>query len=898
MADRVPSCGEQPRSDQRPDPDKLLAEINAEEVKNNRGRLKIFFGASPGVGKTYAMLQALHERRREGTAVLIGVVETHGRSETETLLQDLPRLHAKAMAYRGRTLPEFDLDAALASDATLIAVDELAHSNIPGARHAKRWQDVEELLGAGFDVYTTLNVQHLDSLRDVVAAITGVRVRETVPDHVFDRADEVTLIDLPVEDLIKRLHAGKVYMGEAAQAAIERFFRPGNLIALRELALRRVAERVDAQMRAYRSREAIEAVWPARERLLVAVGHGEDEPLLRSAARMASLLEADWIVVHVDRTSARISKSEREQVIAVLSQARRLGAEVVTVASDDVAGTLVELARERNANRVVLGGRPGPRWRRLLWPSLVERIRHLSPDIDLSLVGLPARGRSPRHVQTKDVHSYPYPYLWASAICAVTTLIAWPLSRVFELSNIVMLFLLAVVLVSLRWGRRAGAWAALLAVLCFDFFFVPPRLSFAVSDAQYLFTFALMLAVALIIGQLTARMRFAVVAMRQRERRSALLTRLSNALSGALTVEQIVEIAVQTLATHFGAKVALAIPDADHRIHNGTGGSATMDVSIAQWVLDHGEPAGAGTGTISAALGRYLPLRAPMRVRGVLVIEPEDVDMPPWQRPEDLDALDACAGQIAVALERVHFVDVARDSLVQMAGERMRNTLLLTLSHDLRTPLTGILGAAEVAVQRSTSNPVEELLKQIVAQARAMQQLLDNLLQLAKLQSGATCLDKQWHSLEEVIGSALRHVEVARGDRHLLLRVPPDLPLIEVDGLLVERALVNLLDNAFKHTPAGTTVELCVRPEGNDVIIEVGDDGPGLPIEDKRVLFKAFARGQAESNVPGVGLGLALVERIMQLHGGEVDVRRKQPQGVIFTLRFPNSAALPEGAPG
>ncbi len=880
--------------DVRPDPDRLLAVVQAEEAQRRRGRLKIFFGACPGVGKTYAMLQALHERRREGVAVLVGVVETHGRKETEALLEDLPRLPRKAVEYRGRTLPEFDLDAALASSASLIAVDELAHTNVPGSRHAKRWQDVEELLDAGFDVYTTLNVQHLESLHDVVAAITGVRVRETIPDRVFDRADEVTLIDLPAEDLIQRLHAGKVYMPETAQTAIERFFRPGNLIALRELALRRVADRVDVQMREYRAREAIETVWPTRERILVGIGHPGDESLVRFAARLATRIEAEWIVVYVDRIGARTAKEERERTMAILSQARRLGAEVTTLAGDDVARALIAHARQRNANRVVLGWRPRSAWLRLWRSPTTERVSRLAPDIELLVVGLPTRGRAARRVLTEDAGRTRHPYLWAALACAATTLVAWPLSRIFDLSNIIMLFLLTVVLVSLRWGRRAGALAALLGVLCFDYFFVPPRWSFAVSDTEYLLTFVLMLTVALIIGQLTARLRLAVIAMRQREQRSALLTRLSTALSGALTAERIVEIAVQTLEAYFEAKVSLALADANGRITGRTGGSAQVDVSVAQWVHDHGEMAGACTGTLSAATGCYLPLKAPMRVRGVLVVEPAATA--PWELPEDLAALEACAGQIAVAIERVHFVDVARDTLVQMEGERLRNTLLLTLSHDLRTPLAGILGAAEVAVQRSGGGELAEFLQRIVVQARDMQRLLDNLLQLAKLQSGATRIDKQWHSLEEIIGSALRHVEAAQGSHRLQLQLPPELPLIEVDGLLLERALVNLLDNAFKHTSADTNVELRARLEGSEVIIDVADNGPGFPVEEPRILFEAFRRGSPESTVPGMGLGLALVERIVNLHGGKIDVRQKQPHGTIVTLRLPKGTLPPEGA--
>jgi two-component system sensor histidine kinase KdpD len=875
--------------EQRPDPQRLLAEVQAEERQRQRGRLKIFFGAYPGVGKTYAMLQALHERQREGVAVLLGVVETHRRSETEALLQGLPRLPPKTLEYRGQTLPEFDLDAALASNAALIAIDELAHTNVPGSRHTKRWQDVEELLAAGFDVYTTLNVQHLESLHDVVAAITGVRVRETVPDHVFDRADEVTLIDLPAEDLIQRLRAGKVYLSEAAQAAIERFFRPGNLIALRELALRRVVDRVDVQMRTYRARQSIKAVWPARDRLLVAIRHGDDEQVVRSAARLATRLEAEWIAVHVDRTSAQVPKNEREQVMALLSLARRLGAEVLTLAGDDVAKTLVEHARERNVNRLVLGWRLRPWWQRLMRRSVVERVRELASGLEIVVVNAPHDHR-PTHRPRAVIPAKGFaPYLWASAACALTTLLAWPLSRVFAQSNIVMLFLLTVVLVSLRFGRRAGAWAAVLAVLCFDYFFVPPVWSFAVSDTQYVFTFMLMLTVALIIGQLTARLRYAITVMRHRERRSALLMRLANALSGALTTEQIAEIAVQTLRAHFDAQVAIALPEADARIRDRTSGSAKVDISIAQWVLDYGEQAGTGTGTLDAAPGRYFPLKAPMRVRGVLVIEPKQTR--PWDQPEDLDALEACAGQIAVSLERVHFVEVARDTLVQMEAEHLRNTLLLTLSHDLRTPLTGILGTAEVAAQRAGSEAVGGLLGHIVAQARAMQRLLDDLLRLAKLQSGAATLDKQWYSLQEIVDSALRQLPNEPVASRLRLDLPADAIWIEVDALLLERALINLLDNAFKHTPAGTPVELHARSDGKTVCIEVADEGPGLSAEDLEQVFEPFRRVLPDAGVPGVGLGLALVKRIVQMHGGRIEARPHQPQGTVFTI------CLPQGTP-
>ncbi|MEW6099855.1 MAG: sensor histidine kinase KdpD [Pseudomonadota bacterium] len=891
------------RPPDRPDPDRLLAEVQADEARQRRGRLKLFFGACPGVGKTYAMLQALHERQREGVAVCVGIVETHGRKETQALLEGLPVLPRKRLEYRGRELTEFDLDAALASSAALIAVDELAHTNAPGSRHAKRWQDVEELLAAGFDVYTTVNVQHLESLHDVVAAITGVRVRETVPDRVFDAADDVTLIDLPAADLIQRLRNGKVYLPDVAQSAVERFFRPGNLIALRELALRRVADRVDAQMRAQRTREDPGRVWPARERLLVGLGGARDAPVVRAAARLASRLEAEWIAVYVDRLDDRASRQEREAVLELLGEARRLGADVLTLAGDDVPASLVRCARERNANRIVLGAAAeASGWRRLwtaLRGDLASAVQRRAPEVDVVRIGV-AAGRPGAAVQARPALGAPdreprtrHPLAWAAAACALATVVAWPLARVFDLANIVMVYLLAVVLVALRAGRTAGALAALLAVLCFDFFFVQPQLSFAVSDTQYLLTFALMLAVALIIGQLTARLRFAVLAMRERERRSALLTRLANALSGALESERIVEIAEETVGAHFQAAITVVLPDAGHRVRPARP-ERSVDVSIAQWVLDHGESAGAGTGTLAAAPARYLPLKAPMRVRGVLVVAPRAE--PPWRRPEDLETLEACAGQIAVALERVHFVEVARDTLVQMEGERLRNTLLLSLSHDLRTPVAGMLGTAELALQRGAEGPARPLLQALVEQARAMQSLLDNLLQLARLQSGQARLDRQWHALEEIVASALGHVRSACAGHGLEVRLAAGLPLVEVDALLLERALVNLLDNACKHTPAGCRIAVDARLDpGGTLVIEVADDGPGWPGDDPSRLFAPFQRGAAESPMTGMGLGLALVERIAALHGGRVEARKREPQGSVFALHLPQRPAPQEG---
>lgn len=869
----------------RLDPDRLLAEVVDEQRKAARGKLKIFFGACPGVGKTYAMLQSLRQLRDEGKRALVGVAETHGRSETSRLLHDLPQLPLREVEYRGRALREFDLDAALAARPDLIAVDELAHSNAEGSRHRKRWQDVEELLAAGIDVHTTLNVQHLESLNDIVGRITGVRVRETVPDRVFDQADDVVVVDLPVDELLKRLVEGKVYFADAAQHAREHFFRKGNLIALRELALRRAADRVNAQMRDYRRARAIEAVWPTRERLLVGLaGNDGDERLVRDAARLARKLEADWIVAHVDLPQSRRVKAARDHIARMLALAESLGAETTTLPGMDAAAALATCARARNVNRLLLGHTPRSPW--WFWrKSTVDRIGRRRPDLDLIVIAVDGRPGRVAAQESAEWRINWLPYVWATLACLAATAVASPLLRIFQLANVVMLFLLMVVLVALRWGRGPGAWAALLAVACFDFFFVPPRLSMNVSDTQYLFTFGLMLAVALIIGQLTARLRHEVSVAGARERRAITLAGLSRELSVALTVERIAEIGMRDFAGGFHAGAGLALPDATDRVRAVKGNAIAIDESIAQWVYDHSQAAGAGTATLSATRARYLPLKAPMRVRGVLALEFGEGDS--LQEPEDQRLLEACCGQFAMALERVHFVEVAQNTLVQIEGERMRNTLLAAMSHDLRTPLTTILGAAQTAATRVRGQAAEALVASIGDQAQAMLRLVENLLDLARLQTRGVELNRQWHSLEEIIGTALHELREPLRNHRVSVALSADLPLVEVDALLIQRVLVNLLENAAKHTPAGTPVGIGARHANGKITIEISDAGPGLPPIAPEKLFDPFERGRRESPVTGAGLGLALARRIVEAHGGRIEARPRDPNGAVFTVTLP-----------
>ncbi|POZ61489.1 DUF4118 domain-containing protein [Chromobacterium alticapitis] len=890
-------------TDQRPDPDALLDELKREELEAQRGRLKIFFGACAGVGKTFAMLAAARVKQQEGVRVLIGVVETHGRKETEAQLESLEVLPPSRIEYKGHALSEFDIDQALALKPQLILMDEFAHSNVPGSRHPKRWQDVEELLAAGIDVYTTLNVQHLESLNDVVGQITGIIVRETLPDHVFDMADEVSLVDLPPDELLSRLAAGKVYVPHQAERAVKNFFRKGNLLALRELALRRTADRVDAQMRAYRADQSITPVWHARERLLVCVGPGPGtEKLVRSTKRLAANLDADWIAVYVETPHLqRLPEEQRARILKGLKLAQELGAETTVLGGSELAATLLAYARTRNVSKLVVGKSARSALARLWQGSLVNELTRQSGDVDVYVVAHELEDETER--RGKRVNSLLFSdsesgnaargYLAAAAICFATTALNHLLVPYFALSNVIMVHLLAVVLIATRYGRGPGVLASFLSVAAFDFFFVPPQLSFAVSDTQYLLTFIVMLVVALVISQLTARFRFEATIATYRERRTRALYDLGRELAGALTASQIIETAVGRLEPLFRAKVMLFIPDSEDRLRAATEIGNDADTGVAQWVFDNLQPAGLGTNTLPSNAALYVPLKAPMRTRGVIALLPEETIHA--FLPEQQRLLETCAAQIALALERVHYVEVAQDAIVAMESERLRNSVLSVVSHDLRTPLTTMLGLANML--NSPSLPPEQqadIAQSIQDEALRMNKLVTNLLDMAKLQSGVK-LNKEWQLLDEVVGSAVRACEHSLRHHRLELKLSRDLPVLEYDAVLIERVLVNLLENAGKYTPAGSRIELAAQHEGDKVRITVTDDGPGLPANMEHKAFDKFSRGTPESTTPGVGLGLAICRAIIENHGGTIEAGNAHPRGARFSFTLPSGAppALP-----
>ncbi|MDQ3250369.1 MAG: sensor histidine kinase KdpD, partial [Chloroflexota bacterium] len=783
---------------QRLNPDELLARVQAEEAHQARGKLKIFFGASPGVGKTYAMLQAAHDRKAEGVDVVAGYVETHGRAETEALLQGLDILPSRFADHHGAKLREFDLDAALHRLPALILVDELAHTNATGSRHAKRWQDVEELLDAGINVYTTVNVQHLESLNDVVAQITNVIVRETVPDRILEQADEVELLDLPPDELLQRLREGKVYVPEQAAHAITNFFRKGNLIALRELALRRTADRVDEQMQRYRQDHAIPTTWPTNERLLVCISPSPlSTRLVRTTRRMATRLHAEWLVVYVETPAhARFSDADRDRLVQTLRLAEKLGAETVTLTGANVSEELVRYARQRNVTKIVVGKPLRSRWRELLYGSVVDDLVRGSGEIDIYVISGEHDDTAPPARRPVQLTSGWPAYLKGILVVGLCTFLANLIFPYLELANLIMLYLLGVMFVALRYGRGPSIVASVLSVAAFDFFFVEPYLTFAVSDVQYIVTFGVMLLVAFVISTLMVQIRAQADVARQRERRTATLYAMTRELASTRGLDNLLQVAIHHISDVFGSQTAILLPSAQGRlVANSVPIFADADnareLGAAQWVYDHKQMAGLNTDTLPSAGAIYLPLVAARGPVGVLALRPADARR--LLDPDQIHLLETFANQISVAIERARLADEAQTATVQMETERLRNSLLSSVSHDLRTPLASITGAASTLLQADgalTPDTRHELVATIAEESERLNRLLTNLLDMTRLEAGAVQVRKEWQPLEEVIGSALARLEAGLCTRPVTTDLPPDLPLVPLDSVLIEQVLI------------------------------------------------------------------------------------------------------------
>jgi two-component system sensor histidine kinase KdpD len=879
----------------RPTPEELLERITAAETRAKRGRLKIFFGAAPGVGKTYAMLNAAQLKKRDGADVVIGWVETHGRVETDALTAGLERIPPRRLEYRGLQLRELDLDAALARKPAILIVDELAHTNAPGSRHARRFQDVEELLDAGIEVWTTLNVQHVESLNDVVAQITGVVVRETVPDSILEQAHEIELVDLTPDGLLKRLEEGKVYIPSQAMRAMESFFRKGNLIALRELALRRTAERVDQQVVEWKKEHGISQPWAMTERLLVAVGPApQSANVIRAASRMAARLRAPWIALSVETPGFDgLTPEARERVASHLALAQRLGAETLVVRGDRLETQILAVARERNVTRIVVGKPSTRSFRERITGSLLDRLIRASGSIEVTATIGEEVTQPPQIANAARPATPPLQYLGALATIAIPSAAGVLLRSHLQTVDQAMLLLLGVVLCARRFALWPSILATVASVAAFDYLFVPPYYTFAVSDARYVLTFAVMLAVGFTVSRLTLRIRADAESARERERRTAALFAMSRDLVLAETRKAVVDVAMKHLRDFFAADAVVhlaedagALPQA---LEAGPGpAQGERDGAIARWVHDHGKPAGHGTATLPGSDVLFLPLigsTGPLGVLGIALGRRAKA-LTPSQR----QLLETFVAQIAQALDRMRLSEDAAAARVAAETERTRSTLLSAVSHDLRTPLAVISGATEALMQVPGSLDAEgrrDLLATIREEADRLTRIINDLLDLTRLEAGGMRVQKEWHPLEEVIASALSRLASKLRDRPVELRLSEKMILVPIDAALVEQVLVNLIENATKYGDASQPIEVDVRVHPDEVEVEVLDRGKGIPPGEEDAIFERFYRATDSQRAEGTGLGLAISRAIVRAHGGRIMARARDGGGSVFGFTLP-----------
>lgn len=889
---------------ERPNPDSLLARIQADASHSAQGTLRIFFGYAAGVGKTYAMLEAARREAKLGRDVVVGYLEPHARPETQALLEGLEAIPVREFEYRGVTLKEFDVDAGLARHPDVLLVDELAHTNAEGSRHEKRWQDVEELLHAGINVWTTLNVQHIESLNDIIGQITGVVVRETIPDRVFESADELELVDITPEELLSRLGAGKIYLPEQAERALKKFFQKSNLAALRELSLRQAARRVHDDVQSARRQRDATQPWATNDRLLVCVGPSPTTAkVIRTAKRMAVALDAPWTAVSVDLTGATANNSRQDQISQHFRLAEQLGAETITIAGQDVVETILDYARTHNVTKILIGKTNQPRWKRLVFGTVVDDLLDRSEKIDVYVIqgeeesqGNRVRSNPPSRRVSK------IPYLLASlwvGLAAGLDLILRSLNFADSEANTAMLFLAAVAWTAFRYGRGPSVLSSILSVLVFDFFFIPPQLTFAVSDVQYLVTFGVMLAIGLVISTLTSRLKAQVESTRSREHRTAALYELGKQLSSTYGESFLVSAAGSKLRELCGGEVAIYLtrPEGKCEVVFGIDSSIvshSVSLPTARWVIDHDQPAGAGTDTLPNATALFLPLLGSQRTQGAIALRVEEPRR--LLEPDSKRMLEACASQFALALERDQLAIEAANARIQAETEQVRSSLLSSVSHDLKTPLAAIAGASSTLLESESMDrkTQQELLQSVAQEAARLNRLLENILQMSKLEAGGKPPPMQWHVLEEIVGSALHRTSRELAQHRVTIDIPADLPLVLADGLLLEQVFVNLLENAARYTPFETTIFIGATLENRNFRIIVADNGPGLPAGSEERIFEKFYRATPLDSGRGSGLGLAICRAIVKAHGGSIVAANRPTGGAEFIVKLPVQRDTPQ----
>ncbi|QRM45949.1 sensor histidine kinase KdpD [Rhizobium sp. BG4] len=883
-------------TDARPSPDALLERAERE----TRGRLKIFLGAAPGVGKTYEMLVSGRAKIADGMDVVIGVVETHGRKETQALLAGFEIIPRVKVAYRGQELEEMDLDGILARKPDLVLVDELAHTNAQGSRHPKRYLDVKELLDRGVDVYTTLNIQHVESLNDVVSQITRIRVRETVPDSVIDMADDIEIIDLTPDDLIKRLHDGKVYVARTAERALTNYFTPGNLTALRELALRKTAQRVDDQLLTHMQAHAIPGPWAAGERVLVSIDHHpRSASLVRYAARMASRLRAPWSAVYIETNrSISLSEEQRDNIAATLRLAGQLGGEALTLPGREVTEELLRHASANNVTHIVIGSPKKPTWREWLQPSATDQLIRQAGDISVHVIS----GNEKEQTAQRGIKAAPTAplfdlraYVLATAYVAIALGVGVVLDQVLDVRNLALVFLMAVLTSAVLHGLRPALYTCIISALAFNFFFLPPRYTLTISDPESVLALFFFLGVAIIASNLTATVQRQAAAARQRARTTEDLYLFSKKLAGTGTLDDVLWATAFQIASMLKVRVVLLLPeDGGIAVKAGYPPDDTLDdadIAAARWAWEHNHAAGRGADTLPGARRLYVPLRTGRTAVGVIGLDSDRRDGP-LLTPEQQRLLDALADQAALAIERVQLVaDVDRAKLAAEA-DRLRSALLTSISHDLKTPLAAILGAAGTLRDYLSSMPEEDrndLLSTVVDESERLNRFIANLLDMTKIESGAMEPNYALHYAGDIAGSALRRAAKILERHRTEMNIPGDLPMVKVDPVLFEQVLFNLLDNAAKYAPEGSTIRIRGSADAFSVALEISDEGPGIPEGDLDRIFDTFYRVRKGDQVrAGTGLGLSICRGFIEAMGGAITAgNRKDRSGAVFTIRLP-----------
>lgn len=882
--------------DIRPSPEAMLRLAQAEEVTAELGKLKIFLGYAAGVGKTYAMLEAARKRRKDGRDVVAGYVESHGRAETDVLLEGLEVLPRKEIRYMEVALQEMDIDAILARKPQIVLVDELAHSNAPGSRHEKRWQDVEEILEAGIDVYSTVNVQHFESLNDVVAQITGIVVRETVPDRLLDLAFEIKLIDIPPEDLLQRLQEGKIYIPDQAAKAIEKFFRPGNLMALRELSLRRTASRVDDQMRAYMETQSIAGPWATAERLLVCVsGSPYSEKLIRATCRLAEELKGQWFTLYIETPGGgRQVRENRESIWRDLRLAEGLGAQVATVTATDVTDAVMEYAARHNITKIVMGKPNKPRWNEFITPPVVDRIIRRSGAVDVVIVSFEQdKDKLARGIAMPKRHA-PFElrgYAASLALVAAATILCELLRPFLAPTNMVMFYLLAVVIASVRLSRKPAIATAFLGVLAFDFFFVPPRMTFAVADTQYLMTFLGLFVVGVVISTLVARSKERAEVMRAREVHTASLYYLSRDLAASVDIDAVLRAVVRNVEEALNAQVVILLPEGERLDIMATSEGLTLvmkEQAVADWAFRNNHPAGRATDTLVSADLIYLPLQTPASVVGVMGVRLESE--PAYHSQDNRRLLDAFATQAAMAMERIRFSRQAEQAQILQARENLERALLNSISHDLRTPLvsvTGVLSSLKEEGAHLSEKARRELLETACGEAERLNRFVGNLLDMTRIEAGAVRLNFEPCDVQDLIGCALAALELRLGSREVSFKMLPTMPLVPMDLVLMTQVLVNLLENSLKYSSSGSIIEVVASTETSWLLLEVADRGPGVPDHDLKRVFDKFYRIPIPEGAGGTGLGLSICKGIVEAHGGKISAENRTGGGLRIVIRLP-----------